>query len=414
MENQNEKYWAEMTVRSSVKYCREMLRLSANPFQKFTEDEFEKRCQEYIRKVIRYDREHTIDEHLTELMHESPFPDDICGYIHEYSMDGVFQPMHLMCKIATIRFNSITFEFLIEYGMLESDVEIYYGVKAISDQFNTTDEFAKTVIGYSERWFDYIRCNGQDTQNAKDRSKGKFAINPDAHKFTNNISNGTFWISWVRKNPYDSLNYIVTKLKNSIYANFKLFLMVLSEGDWRMISDADYDRFADVTDILNQNLDNGEEKYPYFVGYLDEICSTQDQSIIEKRPEGYYQFRCDNFMAKVFIEYIFNPQHFKTTLTFAKEYWGRTKHLPHEEKLFIGRIKEELKNEKHWYSGNRKKIDREWVRKTFRAQDGSMLLKSFFTQTIHFNDRTEFIKIKEVMVRLGVEKKSNIRIFYRR
>lgn len=117
---------------------------------------------------------------------DSPVPVDLIGVIHEHTGQPMFQSNHMMCKLAMLRDEtaSLTYEFLVEYDIFETDVEIYYGVKAVSDDLITTEEFKAHVL---EDW--------EKVRRAKKYRKlaGKF-------KITNNGNYGTFWPFWIRLN----------------------------------------------------------------------------------------------------------------------------------------------------------------------------------------------------------------------
>lgn len=146
------------------------------------------------------------DNSVPEESFESPFPKDIRGYIHEK-----FQPKHLMCKAAVLRDddNHINFEFLIEYGIFESDVEIYYGIKAISDSADTTDEF-----------FDYVTM-GKPMQSVNKIKSDENVKYPQRFKTTNNAHNGTFWLVWERIESTNTLVETIQNLETRYYKKFK-------------------------------------------------------------------------------------------------------------------------------------------------------------------------------------------------
>lgn len=68
----------------------------------------------------------------------SPFPKILRGYVR-----NVFQPKHLMLKLASVRHDETgtDYEFLVEYGLFEPATGIYLGIKAVSDTGISDDAF---------------------------------------------------------------------------------------------------------------------------------------------------------------------------------------------------------------------------------------------------------------------------------
>ena len=400
MNNLNHKYWEEMTVKSTLSYCKEMLRLSGNPYEKVSEEDFDQRCEAYVRKVIEYDREKTLKNHLSELYELSPFPNDIRGYLHEYGRDGIFQPKHLMCKIATIRVQDITFEFLVEYGILESEVEIYYGIKAISDNTKTTEDFATKVMALSDRWFEYIR--------GENKNRGKSPIDCKQHKFTNNVHDGTFWISWVRMESKDKMQAIVNNLSKRIQANFRIFLLNKAGEPWQDIQE-ETTWVSDIRAILNNkpSEDKRQLEYPGLIEILEAACKYKDrntehgETILQKLGRRY-QFKCESFKAMVFLELLYNPVHFyntyKQALKFWDEYSQQERNSYRNFRNFIIQRSDSVEIQgKHWYAQDKRDFDRLWIQDTFRDQNGDMFLDTFFNRRVQFDNEREFKKIKEVL-----------------
>lgn len=411
MENLNHKYWEEMTVKSTLSYCKEMLRLSGNPYEKVSEEDFDQRCKAYVRKVIEYDRAKTLKEHLDELYELSPFPEDIRGYLHEYSRDRIFQPKHLMCKLATIRVPDITFEFLIEYGILESDVEIYYGIKAISDDTETTDDFAIKVMDLSDIWFEYIKNLTKE--------RGRTAGFCQRHKFTNNVHDGTFWISWVRMESKDTLEDVIRDLDKNIFNKFSTFLLKSQNEYWHQVEESACS-FSDISKILdNRNADaQFEDKHTDLIPTLEKFCQFRDRNkedgepILKKTDTGHYQFSCDSVTARVFIELLFNEVYFRNSYERVEQYKSlsiakRSKDYQNSFKKYVEEktlhynslsIAERKKDEnKIWASQIKRPIDRVWVLKTFRNREGGSFPQSFFNRTVKYDDLADYKKVKALL-----------------
>ena len=185
----NERFWLEMTKLGTLTYCREMLKLSPEFQNRRSSDTdyyaYLKSIDGPILKYVDLLNEYSRNDKWDKLTpKDSPFPSDIHGYIHEYNEDsGWFQPKHLMCKLAVLRdsINMIHYEFLIEYDILSPDVEIYFGVKAVSDNYESTDGFKNIVI---EHW--------------KKVSSDKYKRYAHRFKLTNNVNHGTCWPFWWR------------------------------------------------------------------------------------------------------------------------------------------------------------------------------------------------------------------------
>lgn len=203
IESTNKKFWLDMTKEGTELYCTEMLRLSQeycdrtpiveiiDNHSKVVELKFEEKAHSRMIQAIRDYMDYIVnltDKGLRDAADpsKSPFPKDLHGYIHEYSGEGKFQPNHLMCKLGALRDekNRMTYEFLIEYDIFETDVEIYYGVKAVSDYWESTDEFKSIVLSH---WNTV-------------RSLNKYPSLAKKFKITNNGNNGTFWPFWIRLN----------------------------------------------------------------------------------------------------------------------------------------------------------------------------------------------------------------------
>lgn len=216
----NEQFWLEMTKQSTLKYCHEMLKLSIE-FQKVRNIDLD--YQDHLKsiddKILAY-MDKAYECNKQQRWHEitpkdSPFPKDLYGCIHEKYIDnddsGSFRPNHLMCKLAVLRddVNKLHYEFLIEYNIFETDVEIYFGVKAVSDSWDTTPEFQQTVIN---QWKE---VKGQGTYK---RSEHRF-------KITNNGNNGTFWPFWWRMSM-DCKEELLDSIQitKKFYNDYKKFL----------------------------------------------------------------------------------------------------------------------------------------------------------------------------------------------
>lgn len=416
MESLQDQYCADMIVEATLAYCKKMLTLSADPYVKVSDSDFEERCRSYVRKVLEYDREKTIKEHIEELYALSPFPDDICGYLHEYNGVKIFQPKHLMCKVATFRVSDITFEFLVEYGILRPDVEIYYGIKAISDYTETRETFKETVEGLSREWFKHI-------ENYKANKRGPYAGHYHRHKFTNNVHDGTFWISWVRMESEERMAIVIEDLKKKVYQVFKRFIeskrLVISpideEGDNKF--DKIFDNLIKSAEspkgkIDDESWEKDAEKHKDLRLELDRICleknrnSTTNEPLIIRRYNDYYQFVCDKEIAWIFIQKLFCKKSFESAFKLAELFWEK---LTQKERNEYGNSFRRFVDDETSSSVDncltriaKSEIDRSWVMKHFRAKDGSEFKPSFFKQgRVQFDDKKTYDASKELLKSLS-------------
>lgn len=196
----NHRYWFEKTLESTRLYCEDFLQLSQCGNKKIDEEAL----KEYMYSVMTLeDQKRLCDVTRDDFL--KVFPEDIMGRIHEYdSTKDVrpdthpdFEPKHLMYKYAVMRDDEhgTTYEFLMEYDIFQPEVEIYYGVKAISDSWETPDDFITQACDLYENICVPLLV-------AKNSLKEKSVSDPDAYKrkfkVTNNANNGTYWLFWCR------------------------------------------------------------------------------------------------------------------------------------------------------------------------------------------------------------------------
>ena len=264
--NNNERFWLEMTKQGTLRYCHEMLKLSIE-FQKKRRDvigyyehleSLDDKILSYMDMVNEFHKQGRFYEIQAK---DSPFPSDLHGYIHDNYSEGKrgsFQANHLMCKLAVLRDedNKFCYEFLIEYDIFETDVEIYFGVKAISDSWNTTPAFQNKVLG---DW-------------GIVREMGAYKRNKHRFKMTNNSNNGTFWPFWWRlgmdckEELADSIQII-----KKFYTDYKKYLeledairpkfdRVSNEVLNSLTSEVDYiDLIKKIKEDYNENVSNSFE-----------------------------------------------------------------------------------------------------------------------------------------------------------
>lgn len=135
--------------------------------------------------------------------HSSPFPEVLRGRLH-----GVFQPKHLMLKLACVRDDAaaIDYEFLVEYGLFEPTAGIYFGIKAVSDKWFSDDVF----ISHAEN------AVGEFSRRSPNLFKSRrLSMRP----LTDNAEDGTYWPLWLPSPGCNDLNEEICYLR-TIFRHF--------------------------------------------------------------------------------------------------------------------------------------------------------------------------------------------------
>ncbi|MBD5163678.1 MAG: hypothetical protein HDT09_03135 [Bacteroidales bacterium] len=353
-----------MTKEATKDFCLEMIKFSSD-YLRIDKEEFWHRCVGYFDQVFEYNREKTLQNHLDELQALSPFPEDLRGFIHEYNGQGVFQPKHLMFKLATYRDDAtkITYEFLFEYDITDPTTEIYYGIKAISDDPKTTAEFEEKVHHIAWEWRDYIRN--------KDRSQGSTANYYKRHKLTNNAHDGTFWISWVRVESYESLDHALKDLENKTMETFLKFKHFQVEDLQGSRFDDTYNHLAEIDELP------GSIKESEIYKQIPDACAKFNiggKPILTRLSNGLYKFDCTDKQAMIFIEYLYNPKPFDEALK---------SNDPHDtwKQKQKQKQKQEQEQEQEQKQKQKQKIVRDFVAKVFRDKNCKPLPKGFCENT---------------------------------
>lgn len=328
--NLNQRLWFRKTCESTVKYCNDFLKLSGYD-QKLDTIALEN----YLYKIVAFENEGRLHE-IEEQDFIKVFPQALMGHIHEYQTTidphpinrPSFEPKHLMYKYAIMRDeeHKITYEFLFEYDLTASDVEIYYGIKAISDYWNQNEdsqELAERFLRDAEECYETIVRPILRKQSHKSVKSGQ------EFKTTNNVSNGTYWLFWLRVESGDTLDHVKDVLKN--------FYNDLSKkrSDYKKsISNEDMNKahekvwaskmFFAKQNVFSKLLDTIERRYcedkkNEFIQYIETLTATPvlgntEKHILEKVGEDKYKkykFNVGDALARILFLWFFDRDYFK-------------------------------------------------------------------------------------------------------
>ena len=302
-------FWFERVSKSTITYCNEFLKLTKG-HENVTKDAI----KDYMTLIIKLRNECYSDDEINRISElKSVFPKDIRGYLCHEGNEPIFQPNHLMCKLATLRdeVNHINYEFLIEYDIFDPATEIYYGVKAVSDEPVSSNHFIECA---EQRWGDVLGRNTKRTNEYKSGRKPFYIKYENRFKETDNGNNGTFWPFWIRYDAdKESFVDIVTALKTI----FKDFGKSLNKN-------LDYKgEFQNITNILKNNVCDNKATYSAVVDKLDSAIGNQlkeesvnefkeivlpnleTKKLITKREDGLYQLNCPLYELATFMEVAF-------------------------------------------------------------------------------------------------------------
>ena len=261
LEELNSDFWLEMTKEGTLHYCHEMLKLSRDFANSRPDDRpFEEHLISLDESILNYmDKVHnyTHSGRRNEITaQDSPFPADLKGFIHELQIEGDFQPDHLMCKLAILRDeeNRLNYEFLIEYDIFDTSTEIYFGVKAVSDEWKPTHAFKQLAMNHWKL---------VEEKGAYKRKKHRF-------KMTNNVSNGTFWPFWIRMTMEckEELNDAISFVEK-FYRDYKKILK---------LKDVVPKRFDEIKNVVSVYL---RSEFDYKI-LLERIKTDFDEDAVEK------------------------------------------------------------------------------------------------------------------------------------
>lgn len=331
-------FWKRMAVLSAKRFCKKMLELSEDPYKYCQKEHFEENLNHdidennpvdrYIVNVIDLHKKGELKEHLDELERMCPFPDGLRGYLHEHTNGGAdkeFQPYHLMYKLDQTRDEEkkITFEILIEYSLLEPEEDCYYGIKAISDNKRTTEEFVAYTTMLSSKWFELLSLKkSRKLENLK-LHNSYFSKCYDKMKFTNNACDGTFWIGWVRvdMDDWSGIKKTVTTALNKAY--IESFLNCLGGNIGKETSPVSEPKAVKQMKELTKWMQSKGYKNKWKIDgktvtaerfakvFIGRACSkpftSEGKPLLSDMGNGVYQFNISNLHARYFIQTLFNP-----------------------------------------------------------------------------------------------------------
>ncbi|MBD5370743.1 MAG: virulence RhuM family protein [Bacteroides sp.] len=277
-------FWFERVSKSTITYCNEFLKLTKG-HENVTKDAI----KDYMSLIIKLRKECYSDDEINRISEsKSVFPKEIRGYLCHEGNKPIFQPNHLMCKLATLRdeVNHINYEFLIEYDIFDPATEIYYGVKAVSDEPVSSNHFIECA---EKRWDDVLGRNTKRKNKHKRGRKSFYIKYENRFKETDNGNNGTFWPFWIRYDAdRESFVDIVTALKTI----FKDFGKSLNKNfDYK-------DEFQNIENILKNNVCDNKDNYRVVVDKLDSAIRNQ---LMEKSVNEFKEIVLPNLEEKRLI-----------------------------------------------------------------------------------------------------------------
>lgn len=332
--NLNQKLWFRKTLESTEIFCRDFFEIIEDEQDiPAWEDRIDhSKLEAYLYRVVTLENDRRLKE-MTEEEFADVFPTPLLGRIHEYPTTveprpadfPVFEPKHLMYKLATIRdkLHGITYELLFEYGICEADVDIYYGIKAVSDKWNRdqkSDKDAEDFLHNAEEFYeDIVKPILIDQRNTSRRSRRRF-------KTTNNVSNGTYWLFWVRvesdttikaakEDLLDFYRKLTRKYRARDYVNekksgaWKKFKEMQTNGDVIISING---AFARLLKWIERN--RGKEEAKRFEKYILRLEETKidpedvsSRCYLTRTETGQFAFNTGGKMSCVLLHRFFEP-----------------------------------------------------------------------------------------------------------
>lgn len=238
-EIKNAYHWFERVLKATTHYCEEFLLLSDGSRSVDA-------IKEYMKLINKLRNECDDEDELIRIRDKKAkeaISDDIRGYLKHHGKEPIFQPNHLMCRLAVLRddVHKINYEFLIEYDIFDPVTEIYYGVKAVSDELESDDEFIKEA---EERW-NAIKVELKDLYRNREYKY--------RYKETDNGNNGTFWPFWIRYDiGNEKLSEVVDQYLEPLFESYKEYIPNLIEVE---------NNFSVIKDKINKNLKNNVDVF---------------------------------------------------------------------------------------------------------------------------------------------------------
>lgn len=334
----NEERWLDFTIKETLQYCVSMLELTG---VKKTQEEIYPILNSYMRKVNNISNKYnsmmdTLNKEVPEkekrekkkelwqrkqkeleilFNKEMSVFEKLKSFIHEEGKDPVFQPNHLMYKVARFRdeAHQTTYEFIFEYDIFEPHVEIYYGIKAISDFPHTEKDFLQFVEQVADGFKDYM-INGTDKTPAVDytiddeknkpvplKADKRMKVYSKRIKLTNNANDGTFWLVWVRKDSRDSLATDVEDLEFKLKNHFKDFYELRKRHGFLKIQGTDLFQSTRILQLQLSGLSPILNLYKYL---KTKIKLNKKEFGIKERIEQ----RVKDYLSKGYLQEILNNE----------------------------------------------------------------------------------------------------------
>ncbi|MCH5224839.1 MAG: hypothetical protein J1D77_02525 [Muribaculaceae bacterium] len=230
-QNINEKFRLDFTIQDTGQYCKEMLQFVG----KFPDrDIAAAEVEGYMRKAHKINVEYGPLDSLPKeekVEKQSRLNELFNKYMALYAplktflrKEGgllQFRAFHLTKRLAVERDQKrgVNYEFLVEYNIFEPHVEIYYGIKAVSDNSVSTEAFVEREARLATKFFNYIQARNGTSSGRKE----EWNLYSKRLKLTNNANDGTFWIIWARKEGAESLTTTIFDLEFRLFTHFNDF-----------------------------------------------------------------------------------------------------------------------------------------------------------------------------------------------
>lgn len=323
----NQKYWFIKTFESTRQYCAEFQDVLPENQRRPLDD---RKLRDYMYKVMLAAAAGQMYKIKTQDF-KSVFPEQIMGRTHEYPATrderpkgyANFAPRHLMYKPATMRDNlhGITYEFIIEYDIFHPDVEIYYGIKAISDYWNPGQENPAKAMEFLENVDEFystvvkpILIDGRNRISKSGGATGVDGLHDREFKVTNNLNNGTYWLFWIRVESNSSVKEALERLARFYEGMFRKDTSKKDSHPERRNAYTELNRreivfnnprgYARLLSWIHKNM--SEDGVDRFKSFIDKLLATP---YLRRIGQGLYCFSTTPTIYSLLIYYFFDKEY---------------------------------------------------------------------------------------------------------